>query len=97
MEISIALSSLFVSFCALALSIHALHLKRGTHKKESRDALGRKYAALAWAYARAQKDSVDPAKARKHAEQAFVLADKSADGKRDFTDTQAALYISEAQ
>lgn len=93
MELSTTLIALFLSVCSLALSIHTLRVKRGTHKRESRDALGKKYAEMAWIYAKAQPEASDPAKLRRHAEQAFVIADKAADGKRDFSNAQAAVYL----
>lgn len=80
------ISSLF-SLVAIVLSVVAMRRNRKASKQEARDALGRKYAALAWAYANAHGG------ARKTAVEAFVLADTAADGRRDFTDKQVAVYL----
>lgn len=91
---------LIISGIALLLSAAGFGLsvkKHGASKKHAhashRHELGQKYASLAWAYARSQKEASDPAKLRKHAEQAFILADTSADGKRDFNDADVARFL----
>lgn len=89
-----------LSGLAVVLSIVGAALGRRKHDTKKLEAemaarheLGKRYAALAWAFARAQADAGDPRKARAHAVAAFVLADTSADGKRDFTDKQAGVYL----
>lgn len=80
-------AALAASLVAAVLSVVAMRRNRKASNQETRDAIGRKYAALAWAYARAHGGE------RKTAVEAFVLADTAADGRRDFTDKQAALYL----
>ncbi len=89
-----------VSVVALVVAVAAgvrAHFHSNARKAEAEaeaiHLLGKKYAALGWAHSRAQKDSSDPAKARKHAVEGFLIADTAADGKRDFTDKQAGVYI----
>ena len=55
--------------------------------------LGKRYAEMAWNYARSQPGANDPHKIAKHALDAFILIDKSADGKRDFSDSQAKVLL----
>lgn len=89
-----------LSVLAVLLSLAGLALgfrKHGASRTQAQAAahveLGERYARMAWAYARGQKDSVEPDKARKHARTAFVLADTSEDGSRDFTDGEVAFFI----
>lgn len=71
--------------------------KHDTAKKEAEATalheLGNRYAKMAWAYGRAHVEAGDPAKLQKHVEDAFLLIDTTADGKRDFTNAQAKIYI----
>lgn len=92
-EIILAAVSMVSSLVALTVSILRGNTLKEEAKATAKDTLGKRYAALAWAYAEKQPDSVDSVKGRKHALEAFVLADTSADGKRDFNDTQVRAYI----
>jgi hypothetical protein len=79
---------------AVALSARHHRSARGLSKTERLAALGKQYAVMGWAFSAAQPDSAgNPKKARKHAEQGFIIADTSADGKRDFNDKQVAYYL----
>jgi hypothetical protein len=89
---------LAVSSIALALvSIVRSFILADSKKKEAavtaKHELGKRYALMAWAYARSHAEASDPAKLEKHALDAFLLADTSTDGKRDFTSAQATVYL----
>lgn len=86
---------------AIAAGLRA-HFHSNARKAEAEalalDTLGKKYAALGWAYAAAQPDSASSrARARQHAVEGFVIADTTADGKRDFTDKQVGVYVDAAR
>jgi hypothetical protein len=89
--------AVLVSVLSLVVSLSRKNDRKIEAELQARDALGKKYAELAWSYSKVQRESSDPEKARKHAEQAFVLADTSADGKRDFNDTQMRVYLDAAK
>ena len=92
-ELILSAVSVVASIAALTVSILRGNKRKEEAKATAKDTLGKRYAALAWAYAEKQADSADPVKGRKHALEAFILADTSADGKRDFNDTQVRAYI----
>ena len=92
-DLILPLISVVASLAALAVSIFRGNARKEEAKATAMDTLGKKYAALGWAYSKAQPDSSDPAKARKHAVEGFLIADTAADGKRDFTDKQAGVYV----
>ena len=89
----VAVVALFVSVAAGVRAHFHSNARKAEAAAEARNNLGKKYAELGWAYSRVQPDSTDPEKARKHALEGFVIADTAADGKRDFTDTQARVYV----
>ena len=79
--------------CGVAFNIAtlvAVLLKR-KGAKEDRAALGREYARIAVSHA--QRMGGDKQRQLATALSAFRLADETADGKRDFTDAQARVYI----
>jgi len=89
----ISIAALLIAVgAALRAQFHS-NARKTEAKTQALDLLGRKYASLGWAYSKQQADYADPAKARKHAVEGFVIADTSADGKRDFTDKQAGVYV----
>lgn len=67
-----------------------LAIRKTSLKKEMLHRLGQEYAKLAVAHGKAR-----PNLQREAALEAFRLIDESADGKRDFTDSQARLFIDE--
>jgi len=67
-----------------------LGVRKASLKKELLQRLGREYAKLAVAHGKQQ-----PTLQREAALEAFRIIDESADGKRDFTDQQARLFIDE--
>lgn len=93
MELALSIVACLASISALVVAIVRGNALKESAKAHAKDDLGKRYASLAWAYAKAQADSSDPVKARRHAVEAFVLADTSADGKRDFTDKQVGAYV----
>jgi hypothetical protein len=96
MDLVPGIVAVVVSLLSLVVSLSRKNDRKIEAELQARDALGKKYAELAWSYSKVQ-ESDDPEKARKHAEQAFVLADTSADGKRDFNDTQMRVYLDAAK
>lgn len=94
--IVISVVALGVAISALVFSLVQADKKRIFAEKEAKAELGRKYARMAWAYAKTQPDSAVPPKVRKHAQQAFVIIDKAADGSRDFDDQEVAFYVDES-
>ena len=93
-EILLGCLSVLLSATALAVAILRGNARKAEAEAAAMDLLARKYASLGWAYSRMQKDSADsPEKARKHAVEGFIIADTAADGKRDFTDKQAGVYV----
>jgi len=85
--------AVLLSAAAAALGLRKHDTKKRETEVAARHELGKRYAELAWAFARSRPDAGDAKKARAHAVAAFVLADTSADGKRDFTDKQVAVYL----
>ena len=80
------------------LSLFATFARGRQLKADKLDALAHKYATLGWAYSRAQPESAEDAdKARTHAVAGFLIADTAADGKRDFSDRQAGIYVDAAR
>ena len=93
----IAVSALVISIAAAFRAHFHSNARKTDALVDARRKLGEKYAALGWAYASVQKDSDDQEKARKHAFEGFIIADTNADGKRDFTDRQVAVYVDAAK
>ena len=94
LEIGIAVASLVSSLVAVIVSLSRKDERKAEAQVEAVHLLGKKYASLGWAYSRMQRDSAESAeKARKHAVEGFIIADTAADGKRDFTDKQAGVYV----
>lgn len=90
----LSLTSLLAALASVVVSLSRKNDRKIESEMAARDSLGKKYATLGWAYSRAQKDSSESAeKARRHAVEGFVIADTAADGKRDFTDKQAGVYV----
>lgn len=89
----LSLGAVVLSLAGLALGFRKHGASRSQAREDAHIALGKKYAGMAWAYARAQKDSTDAAKARKHAVDSFALIDRSEDGRTDFTATEVAFYV----
>lgn len=95
--------SLAISLVALVLAVVAFvrsfqhSVKTKATLAEKRDVLGKRYAALGWAYSAQQSEFSDPEKAAKHAYDGFIIADTSLDGKRDFSDTQVRIYVEAAR
>jgi len=93
-EILMSALALLASLASVAVSLSRKNDRKIESEMAARDSLGKKYAEVGWAYSRAQKDSSESAeKARRHAVEGFVIADTAADGKRDFTDKQAGVYV----
>lgn len=63
-------------------------------KKAAKHALGQHYAKMAVAHARTFGGEF--ADVRQRAVQGFLIADKALDGKQDFDEQQAGLYVDEA-
>jgi hypothetical protein len=78
--------SLFLATNALNI---LLHLRRQSTSKEDRALLGRDYARLAVLHA----GQFHGPERMLHAVEAFRLIDSTADGKRDFSDAQARVFI----
>ena len=87
------ISAVILALVSVVRSFMLADAKKKEAAVTAKHELGKRYAQMAWAYARAHAEAADPAKLEKHALDAFVLADKSADGKRDFTDSQATVYL----
>lgn len=92
-EILLACGSVLISMVSLAVSFLRGNALKEEAKAKAKSALGEKYAQLGWAYSKAQPDSSDSEKARKHAIEGFIIADTAFDGKRDFTDRQVAFFV----
>lgn len=93
-ELVLMMASFTLTLVTVLVSARHHRSARGLSKSERLAALGKQYAVMGWAFSAAQPDSADnPKKARKHAEQGFIIADTSADGKRDFNDKQVAYYL----
>jgi hypothetical protein len=93
MDLAPGIAAVVISLISLIVSISRKNDRRIESEAQAMDLLARKYASLGWAYSKMQADSSDPVKARKHALEGFIIADTSADGKRDFTDKQAGVYV----
>ena len=102
MDLVPGIVAVVVSVLSLAVSLSRKNDRKAESEALALDTLARKYASLGWAYSRIQPDSVwDPAsghflqpeRARKHALEGFIIADTAADGRRDFTDKQVAVYV----
>jgi F420-dependent methylenetetrahydromethanopterin dehydrogenase len=89
----LTISSVVLAFIAVARSFMLADTKKKEAAVTAKHELGKRYAQMAWAYARSHVEAGDPVKLQKHAEDAFILADTAVDGKRDFTDSQAAVYL----
>ena len=87
--------ALLLSAVSFVISVKAMRKPVDQSSAVLKKQLGHSYAELAWGYARSKKGSPD--ELRRHAVGAFILADTSADGKRDFTDAQVAVYLDGAQ
>lgn len=81
--------SLVVSLVAVALGVRRHDAKKHEAKLMARATQGQRYAQIAVAHA-AQMPPKDRLAA---ALDAFRLADTSLDGRRDFTDAQARIFI----
>lgn len=93
MDHILAVSSIVLALVSIVRSFMLADSKKKEAAVTAKHELGKRYALMAWAYARSHAEAGDLAKLEKHALDAFVLADKSADGKRDFTDSQAKVYL----
>lgn len=85
--------AILLSLAAGAMGLRKHDVKKHEAMLAARHDLGRRYAQLAWAWAKSRPGADDPRTARALAVSAFVLADTSADGKRDFTDKQVGVYL----
>lgn len=81
--------SLVASLAAVVLGLRRHDAKKHEAKLTARAAQGQRYAQLAVAHA-AQMPQADRLQA---ALEAFRLADTALDGRRDFTDAQARVFI----
>lgn len=89
----LSVASVVLALISIVRSFMLADSKKKEAAVTAKHELGKRYAVMAWAYARAHAEAVDLVKLQKHAESAFLLADTSADGKRDFTDSQAKVYL----
>jgi hypothetical protein len=89
----LAIASIVLALVSIVRSFILADYKRKEAAVTAKHELGKRYAVMAWAYARAHAEAVDLVKLEKHALDAFLLADTAADGKRDFTDSQAKVYL----
>lgn len=89
----LAVASVVLALVSIVRSFVLADSKKKEAAITAKHELGKRYASMAWAYARSHAEASDLGKLEKHALDAFVLADKSADGKRDFTDSQAKVYL----
>jgi hypothetical protein len=93
----ISIAALVVSLLSLVVSLSRKGDRVYEAKVTAKHVLGQRYAEMALVYAKSHAEAGDLEKLRKHALDAFSLIDKSADGKRDFTDAQALVYLRGAQ
>ncbi len=93
LELAVAVAALAVSLISLAVALSRKDSAAVEAKVTAKHELGKRYAVLAWAFARVQPDSHHREKLEKHALDAFTLADTAADGTRDFTPSQARVYL----
>ena len=93
MDHALSLSAVVLALVSVVRSFVLADAKKKEAAVTAKHELGKRYAVMAWAYARSHVEAGDPAKLQKHAEDAFILADTAMDGKRDFTDSQAAVYL----
>jgi len=79
-------------FISCVLSAISLFLARsGSPKRQAYLEHGKHLAKIAVAYGRARGGTA--LEVRRHCLGAFVLADEREDGRRDFTDAQAAVFV----
>lgn len=83
--------ALIALVAALQVATLVVVLRKKKSLAAERHELGTQYAQLAVAYAATKGGT--PLEQRRHALAAFRLADETADGKRDFTDAQTAVYL----
>ena len=93
LSIGLALVALVVAVLSLVVSLSRKDDRKRQAELDASQHLGMQYARMAWTYARSQPEASDPHKLAKHALDAFILIDKSADGKRDFSDSQAKVLL----
>ena len=89
----LSVASVVLALVSIVRSFVLADSKKKEAAVTAKHELGKRYAVMAWAYAKSHAEAVDPAKLQKHAEDAFLLADTSADGKRDFSDAQIKIYL----
>ena len=88
-------ASLVASIVAVALGLRRHNSKAHEAKMTARREQGLAYARAAWDVVQARKTA--PGAMRAALLDAFRLADTALDGKRDFTDAQAASFIDETR
>lgn len=94
---ALSAAGLLFGLAGAALGIRRHDAKKREAEALARDAQGRRYAELGWAYARQQPDVDRRGAARRHAIAGFIIADTALDGHRDFTDKQVGAYVDAAK
>lgn len=89
----LSIGAMVLAGLSAALGLRRHDAKKHEAKLSARAELGRRYARAAWAIVIQRKTA--PSVQRGALLDAFRLADTALDGRRDFTDAQASLFLDE--